>query len=71
MIRELQDPATPRGCPAPELLAAYVDGRQDRAEAETVERHLSTCSRCFGMFAETLRFRQTDPDWRPLPRART
>src|SRR6185436_10144623 len=65
-----QDPATDGGCPAPERLAAYADGRSDDADAALVEQHLSTCSRCFGAFAETVRFRQADPGWRPQVPAR-
>jgi tetratricopeptide (TPR) repeat protein len=43
------------GCPAPEDLAAYMDGRLSRAERARIELHLADCDTCRELVADTVR----------------
>ena len=45
------DQVRPDVCPAPDLLAAFGDGRLDRRERQRIERHASTCARCARVLA--------------------
>jgi tetratricopeptide (TPR) repeat protein len=39
------------GCPSDETLAAWMDGRLERADADAVEEHVSTCEDCLLLVA--------------------
>ena len=43
------------GCPEPEAIAAYVDGRLSGPDKADIETHLASCDDCFTVFSETAR----------------
>lgn len=43
-------------CPAPEVLAAFVDGRLTGDARRRVAAHLDACADCYELFSETVRF---------------
>ena len=49
--------ATREDCPSPELLAAYVDGRQLWVERGRLESHFAVCDRCIALLVEVTAFR--------------
>jgi hypothetical protein len=51
-------PADDRACFDGEILAAWTEGQLRGAEADTIERHLSTCARCQQLLAA---FARTSP----------
>jgi tetratricopeptide (TPR) repeat protein len=59
---------TPHDCPGDETLAAWMDGRLERGDAEAVEEHVSTCEDCLLLVAsvsgsadEELEFPESPP----------
>lgn len=49
-------PPYTEGCPSAEMLAAYIDGVLDKAEAERVAAHLAGCADCYAVYSESVRF---------------
>jgi hypothetical protein len=48
------------GCPDPETLAAFVDGRLDVDARARVEAHVADCEDCLFIVSESVRFRDAD-----------
>jgi CHAT domain-containing protein len=55
VVDELTPSPIREGCPEPETIAAYVDGRLADAEKAEMEAHLASCDDCFTVFSETAR----------------
>ena len=51
-----------RRCPSLEDLAALVDGRSSDSERASLMRHLASCERCMEVYAETVRFVDSEED---------
>jgi CHAT domain-containing protein/Flp pilus assembly protein TadD len=48
-------------CPAPETLAAFVDGRLDEHDREPIAAHLAGCERCYFVFTEAVQRTASQP----------
>jgi CHAT domain-containing protein len=55
VVDELTPSPIREGCPEPEAIAAYVDGRLAGAEKAEMEAHLASCDDCLAVFSETAR----------------
>jgi CHAT domain-containing protein len=55
VVNELTPSPIREGCPEPEAIAAYVDGRLAGAEKAEMEAHLASCDDCLAVFSETAR----------------
>ena len=63
-------PPYTEGCPSAEMLAAYIDGVLDKAEADRVAAHLADCEDCYFVYSETLRFQLESDNVLPFPKPR-
>jgi tetratricopeptide (TPR) repeat protein len=61
-LREHRPPAFGSGCPDPELLACFIDGRTTSAERAAVESHLARCEDCYFAFSETIQVQRASDE---------
>lgn len=50
------------GCPGPELIAAYADGRRLWGRRRRLDAHFADCDRCFTLLAEVQEFQASDAE---------
>src|SRR5919106_6960291 len=54
-VEELHESVLGAGCPDPNDMAAYIDGRADASGRTRLEAHLADCDACREVFAECVR----------------